>query len=322
MADSGQAHAQQREHSGRDRHATEPGCDRANPGCEEQLGTPSSVKVLYGNAWSILNKVDELRLLSCDISPDIICITETWCNLDHTDAFLTLPGYSIVGRRDREDTTGGIGGGLLIYVRDGLKCPENKLPIYNAFNQCCAISVPIRGSRSIELVLVYRPHNLYNTISNDVTLNNDKLCHVVENVPKPCVLVGDFNYSDICWERMSAENKNAGSKTFLECIQDNFFSQHVDEPTRMRSKTLPDLVLSSQANLVKSVQTLSPLGASDHAMLLIDIAAKVEFSSTTEQVPDWAKADIPGLRNCLQEVDWEAAFENCTTDEMWTIFKN
>ena len=42
------------------------------------------------------------------------------------------------------------------------------------------------------------------------------------------VLMGDFNFLDICWEYNLAQKKQ--SSRFLECMEDNFLMQLVREP--------------------------------------------------------------------------------------------
>ena len=43
------------------------------------------------------------------------------------------------------------------------------------------------------------------------------------------VLMGDFNLRDVCWKCHTAERKQ--SRRFLECVEDNFLTQPVSEPT-------------------------------------------------------------------------------------------
>ena len=45
--------------------------------------------------------------MAIDVKPDLILITESWCNSETTDAFLTIPDYSMQLRKDREDTAQG-----------------------------------------------------------------------------------------------------------------------------------------------------------------------------------------------------------------------
>ena len=51
---------------------------------------------------------------------DIVLITESWCNEQISDSMISIPGYNIAMRLDRNDTYNGIGGGLLVYAKDDL----------------------------------------------------------------------------------------------------------------------------------------------------------------------------------------------------------
>jgi exonuclease III len=75
------------------------------------------VKILYTNAQSVFSKLGELTAVSQDLNPDIILLTETWCNDKIPDAALSLEGYRLETelRKDRTDTGNGVGGGLLVY---------------------------------------------------------------------------------------------------------------------------------------------------------------------------------------------------------------
>ncbi len=78
------------------------------------MGSPSrkALKILYLNAQSIVKKIDELACVAGNLAPDIILITESWCNSDITDAFLSFDGYELQTelRLDRQDTPQGRGG--------------------------------------------------------------------------------------------------------------------------------------------------------------------------------------------------------------------
>ena len=94
--------------------------------------------------------MEELRGIAFDLSPDFICVTETWTNSDHTDSYLSIKAYNIICRHDRKDTNAGTGGGLLIYAKDSLCVPESFQPVYKMFNQCCGIKIPLRD-RTMEM---------------------------------------------------------------------------------------------------------------------------------------------------------------------------
>jgi hypothetical protein len=58
-----------------------------------------------------------------DLKPDLLFITERWCNDNVTNAYLTIPGYQLALdlRNDRADTCSGIGGGLLVYAKTDMQ---------------------------------------------------------------------------------------------------------------------------------------------------------------------------------------------------------
>ena len=64
------------------------------------------------------------------------------------------------------------------------------------------------------------------------------------------------------------------NNAFLSCVDDNFFIQHVNFPTRLRGcdqQSLLDLVFTNECNMVDEVEALCPLTASDHISLNITL---------------------------------------------------
>ena len=94
------------------------GRGQANP---PTTGGHENLDILYTNAQSIVGKIDELSCTASELNPDLILLTETWCNDSISEAFLHIPGYELEVRLGREDTAGGRGGGLLVYSKPGLK---------------------------------------------------------------------------------------------------------------------------------------------------------------------------------------------------------
>jgi hypothetical protein len=224
----------------------------------------------------------------------------------------------MICRHDRKDTSQGIGGGLLVWAKEALKVSENESPEVASFNQCCSVRIPLSCGNSLSLTLVYRPHNLYKTPDTEI-VNNDKLCEILTSIRGPAVIIGDFNYSDIEWHNLHAGR--ICSRKFLTTCQDSFLTQHVDFPTRVTSGTTPDLVLSTDESLVHGVTDIGKLGASDHSMLLVEVAGELTPSVSMEEVPDWGKADMEKLKAALAEVDWEGEMTGLDTNQSWDMFK-
>ena len=72
---------------------------------------PKEIHILYANCRSLSNKIDDLkvwisqRAKSQSPSPTIITLVETWLNDKTSNEEMSLPGYEIVSRKDRKDTT-------------------------------------------------------------------------------------------------------------------------------------------------------------------------------------------------------------------------
>jgi hypothetical protein len=93
----------------------------------------------------------------------------------------------------------------------------------------------------------------------------------------------------------------------LDMMEDKFWHQLVREPTHRLGNTL-DLCMTSSLELVAGVEVTAPLGTSDHSGLEVNIIGMAAEGSTKEEVPDWAKADMRGMKEKLWEVDWEEEF--------------
>ena len=131
---------------------------------------------------SVFNKLNELAAYAAEENPDFILLTETWCNDTINNAALSLPGYQLETdlRKDRENTSNGIGGGLLVYTRDGIKVTTCKQLENYKLLQYCAFSI-ITDKEPVNMVLVYRP-------PNSDRYNTDELCNLTINLPKNSIL--------------------------------------------------------------------------------------------------------------------------------------
>ncbi|RMC22466.1 hypothetical protein DUI87_00780 [Hirundo rustica rustica] len=155
-------------------------------------------------------------------SCDVVAITETWWDESHGWS-TARDGYKLF-RRDRK---GRRGGGVALYSKQtfdtiGIETKEDGA-------ECLWVRIKGKANKAdILLGVCYRPPNQEEEV--------DSLFYKqLENVSgsSALVLVGDFNLPDICWELNTAEKRQ--SRKFLECMEDNFWSQLVGELTRRRT---------------------------------------------------------------------------------------
>ena len=270
----------------------------------------NKLRFFCANVRSIRNKLDEFRVLVEDCNPDVVGITESWLNDSIFTAEVHIPGY-VVYRQDRLDTSRGIGGGVLLYVKSELSSVE-KPDIGRDFvnSTWCEIPLKVAGiSGSVTIGVVYRSPN--SSVDNDSTLF--ELLKQVSN--RNTVIMGDFNYPDISWSEGLSGRHGSG---FFNLTQDCFLHQHVYFPTR--EQNILDLVLSSDPHSVDNVESIGKLGASDHDIVSFDFTCVVDIPNSVELVPNFSKANVDGISAFFSSIRWVELLVGLNTFESWAIF--
>lgn len=160
-------------------------------------GMINGLQCLYTNAQSMGNKQDELELLVQQTKYDIIGITETWWDKSH-DWNVIMEGYNLF-QRNRPDKKGG---GVALYVRDVYTCEE--IQDLEPQSQSESIWVKIKGEKNNSdlIVGVY-----YRSPSQTEDIDDAFLEQMAKHAKgREIVVMGDFNYPDICWMSNSAKS--------------------------------------------------------------------------------------------------------------------
>ncbi|GAB0205799.1 hypothetical protein GRJ2_003045500 [Grus japonensis] len=183
------------------------------------------------------NKQEELEMCVCLQGYDLIGITETWWDSSY-DWSVGMEGYRLF----RKDRQGRQGRAVALYINGQLECMELHLGMDEEPTESLWVRIKGKaGAGDIIAGLFYRPPDqgdradeaLYRQIG-------------AASRSQALVLMGDFNHPDICWRDNAAERKQ--SRKFLECVDDNFLLQVIEEPTRRGA--MLDLVLTNKEGLV------------------------------------------------------------------------
>lgn len=269
------------------------------------------------NAQSIVNKINELKAQVLDIKPDLIAIVETWTHNDIDSAYLNIDSYTIVDRFDRNDTTKGRGGGVLLYSR----IPNVSSKVTKVHEQFLHVNISTsKHVPDIQLHIVYRSPN-----SNEAT--NKNLVKYITDLPENSIVVGDFNYPSIDWSNLCSTGGDPAM--FLEACNDKFLNQLVNFPTHFTPQkdgsvtaTCIDLVLTDKSELVASVYPNGQLGASKHSMLVAELIVPSHRNETVEMIPDYSKTDFEAVKQILANINWQDELVNLNTKESWKMFKD
>ncbi|KAK4831262.1 hypothetical protein QYF61_016732 [Mycteria americana] len=132
------------------------------------------------------------------------------------------------------------------------------------------------------------------------------------------VFMGDFNHPDTCWRDNAAGHKKSGR--FLECTDDNFLLQMIEEP--MRRGAMLNLVLINKVGLVGGGKLKSSLGCCDHEIVEFNILRALRRVHSKLTTLDFRRADFGLFRGLLGRVQWDKALEGRGAQENWLIFKD
>ena len=265
---------------------------------------------MYTNSQSLPGKVQELEALANDLKPDMILLCETWCNANISNATLNIEGYELQQslRKDRSDTVNGIGGGLVVYTRDGLRilpCDEE-----NSFNQYCKLCLT-SGGEKYYIYLVYRP-------PSSGQENKELLSELVREASRNSLMIGDFNLPGIDWDDGVAE---ARDQPFVKAMQDSFFRQLVDFPTHTKGNIL-DLVITNIPEKVGEIKEVGRIGKSDHVILQFDLEVSAGKEEVKQAIKNWKRADWREIREGLAVTTWPTTNDRTTAEEAWKLLRD
>ena len=140
-------------------------------------------------------------------------------------------------------------GGITLYVKENLEKIEAGCG--NSGSPITCLQVKIRGVISkgdLTVGICYQPPNQDNK-ANKAVFGSLKQASGQQNL----VLMGDFNYPDICWKNSRAAHMSPIE--FLQCTEDCFLIHVLDVPTR--NDVLLDLLLINQENLLCNISVIA-----------------------------------------------------------------
>ena len=219
-------------------------------------------KIAHLNINRLICKLDEVKNLIQDHSFDVLSLTETWLTPNVSDDELNIFGYTFV-RRDRSDPGKSQGGGVLVYVKDGIpystmSCHANQTDEH--------IWIEIKRSHCKRMIIgsIYRPPDL------NITVFAQSLRTSLEHIHSELcdlVILGDFN-----------ANVNKVMPGDLRSFALEFnLDQLIKDHTRIsaHSRTIIDLLFVNCSHKVVQVGVMHPL-ISDHSLIFCVIKGGVK----------------------------------------------
>lgn len=221
--------------------------------------------ILQWNAQGLRNKKDELLNLIHTHNSDIVAIQETmfWSNID-----FKIPNYSSVTKHGHYNRTPH--GGVSIFIHSSIPYHEIQLdtPIQ---------AVAIRANLNRTMTIC----NIYSSRSH--LLNTQLLEDLYRQLPKPCLIIGDFNSYNILWGSAKTDKRGKEIENFIHNHNLNIMNNGAPTRISYQIETAIDLSICSSEieNYFNWSVSFSP-GDSDHCPIVISY--------------DEAEHDVPGSK--------------------------
>ena len=175
------------------------------------------LKILQWNIRSTKPK-PSIELANSIISPNIICLQETWFTPTSSKK---LTGYTIAAEKSRVGKTGG---GVAIYTTKNIKSTPITL---NTTLEACAIKIHT-PTQNFAIMSIYLPSD---TKNEEITKELDK---ILASINMPYLICMDANAKHPVWGAQITDNR--GSKITDILIEQDAHLLNVGHPTYLSPK--------------------------------------------------------------------------------------
>lgn len=103
------------------------------------------------NIRSVLSKTEQLEQLLTNSNLDYLCLSETWLTPTTPLGAFNITGYNAY-RRDRIHCKGG---GVMIYIKEGIQCKQIDIPENTL--ECVGVNITLSPEMSFIVIALYRP---------------------------------------------------------------------------------------------------------------------------------------------------------------------
>ncbi|XP_058817105.1 uncharacterized protein LOC131680407 [Topomyia yanbarensis] len=276
----------------------------------------AQLRIYYQNVRGLRTKIDELFVAATDVDYDVIVLTETWLN-DQINSIQQLgPSYTIY-RNDRDPSSTGKtrGGGVLIAVSNRLSSKRNTIN-NNGIEQLW-VNIHIQDA-TICVGVVYLPPSSADD-ANVIQAHVDTALDITNSLEPNAVhlLFGDykpgliwkFTYSGCASPDPSESTFSRSSIALLDGMSILNMSQ-MCTVTNTRNRTLDLLFVNEEASkncyIFEADEPLVDIDSHHPPLAVTQVCPqRISFDEILEDRSfNFSKADIPGLNNSLQNIDW------------------
>lgn len=280
---------------------------------------------MHINSQGIINKVNEIELITSECKPNILCVTESWL---HTDAvqFFSFSDYRLLSHFCRSDH---IRGGTAIFVQEKIEVKPLQIIKDYAIEmhiECCGILVSLDEFKTI-IINIYRPP------SGDLDTFLISLAHILQHASNICtniILCGDLNIDSL--------ESNIKSKLLSDLLESYDIKNYCVDATRIFTNKLGRTSATSIDYMATNLHD-SPIkftnfntGISDHLAQILEIEINSKHTTITDlpktiTIRHMKDHNIASLKHSLEKETWEGinapdidvAFESFLNIFLWHL---
>ena len=266
--------------------------------------------LLKSNPLAIPN-IDELRHRALREMPTYIIATETHIDDTTPDSEISIPGYQLPIRCDRNR----YGGGIAVWAKTGADTIrlEDAEP---SDLEVIWLSVKVCKGRML-MGAVYRPGSLPGSDVKMIRHLEDQTSVLQQRIDaRRTVILGDFNVHHTEWLSCTSPTDTAG-KAAKSFALTHGLVQIVKEATR--GNNCLDLILTDAPLDLCTATVTAPIGSTDHYTVTALIPDTVWLDKPTKRTLwHYSKADWGRLKKQLKDTDWDSILkedpENACTE--------
>ena len=227
-------------------------------------------------------------------------------------------------RHDRKD---GRGGGVAAIFPNSLAPNISLIP--QDPNLCVGFEI-------IAFDLYYTSSNFSRFICVYLSLSSSKDTLIVKNLlhllnrltdlKSDVFILGDFNFSDIKWDKPHLKILSQPSFMFKSFLDTNYMKQLINFPTQIHGNIL-DLFITSNVQTVVEVKSDEPLTVScDHVMLKVKLSLPTtKRKNRPVKTRNFFKGNYDKINLYLNSVEWDQLFisdSNHDINQLYSSFTN
>ena len=212
---------------------------------------------------------------------------------------------------------------LVIAFRDDITAES----LDNLNSNCEIVWTKIHFARnkSIFFASYYRPPSDHLASLEALQASLTKLYRSQKNTPN-VVIAGDFNLPDIDWNSQQTTNARTASKhnKLLEIISEFGLQNMVNDPTRIESGNILDLILTSNPSIITNTHTTP--GMSDHEAVTFEVNLNpIRNRKPPHKVFKYKSADWCKLKNEISKMTdeyFDTDHDSHDVNTNWIFFRD